>query len=105
MKRFFTVLFSALALVFAGGVIAAPVANAAPSSISIEAAPAVAVQKADVTKLIGSGGIKPAYSLNFCYIAMDWHRWCYQTNCTYFETVALGCRNNTWVRTTTYWWA
>ena len=39
---------------------------------------------------------------NSCYLAMDGSRWCWRTGCTFFETIAYGCRDG-WVRTNTWY--
>lgn len=45
-----------------------------------------------------------AASYTSCYMAMDGSTWCYRYGCSWFETVALGCRDG-WVRTSTTWYA
>jgi len=38
-----------------------------------------------------------AVTYSHCYRAINGERWCYRMNCTFFETLAYGCRDG-WVR-------
>lgn len=107
MKKLFTVLFAALVIVFAGGVVAAPAANAASPSVSVTTEASVAsVAQAAVPKAIGGGVVKPAYlwlPSSYCYWSgiTSWNYYCYRYACTTFEKVVWGCYNG-YVRMTTY---
>jgi len=117
MIRFLLQMLTALALVVGASIVAVVPAHAAPStsvaqvSEVVKSAPnlsiptVVAPNSASIPKsIVGGGGIKPAWLYVSCYRAMDGSVYCWRYACTFFETVALGCRDG-WYRTSSTWYA
>jgi hypothetical protein len=104
VKKFFAMLMTVLALIVSANVLVALPAQA--SSVTSEAPTAktlLFVEKVAPStvapKLVGIGGVKPAWMYVSCYWAMDGAKYCWRYGCSFYERVMLGCYTG-WQRVT-----
>lgn len=110
MKKFIASVLIAFAFLITTNVAGASAAQAQVSTVSsvavaqslpqVSAPTVVSPPSAVAPKLLGVGGVKPAWLYVSCYWAMNGYQYCWRYSCTYFEKTVLGCYDG-WYRVTT----
>lgn len=116
MKKFIATILVVLAVVLFGG-LTAPAANASEvakvttvanvtgvTGVISVAGVAIASPETSISTAVASPTRVniPTWLYVSCFRSMNGEYWCYRYACTYFEKVALGCRDG-WYRVSSTW--